>query len=178
MTKRFIQAFISLKYVFFLPPISIAIFICAMVYFNSKLAILKVVVGVLALLLLVVMGFYYSEKLSVSYKLSKISNAKEFDDAYIIGQAFLLENRMLVYRKRKLEEFLYTDVTEIRAKAGKKDHYILEIFTATSVTEIETSSKAQAQRFAAFVIAKKTDVKLVNINPEGDAILAHIESGK
>ncbi|MCR5229028.1 MAG: hypothetical protein K6D03_02780 [Solobacterium sp.] len=177
MVKSYLHAFISMKYLVILPAVSVVIFILAFAYFRTKIMLLRILVFIMAAVLAVLLAMFYGERFSISGKLRKIRNWKEYNDSYIIGQAFLLEDRMLIY-DRKIREFYYRDLKEIRGEKGKKDNWNVYLISGSDSAMDVTSSKGQAQRLAAFLKARNSSISLTDIEAEGDGILAHVESGK
>ena len=178
MVKSYLHAFVSMQYVAVLPIPAFLIFILAAFYFKTRIPALRICVIILAVILAGLLAVFYYERWAVQGKLRKIRNYREYDGSYIIGQAFMLEDRMLIYDRHRLLEFLYTDIRELKAAPGKRDCWNVEYFSDTQSARNETSSKGQAARLAAFLKAKNPDLAVSGIEPEGDAILSHIESGR
>ena len=133
---------------------------------------------VLAVILAALMVLFYWERGSISSRLRKFRNVSEYNDSYIIGKAFMLEDRMLVYDRHKILEFHYRDIRELKASPGRRDNWNVEYISDSQNARNETSSRNQTARLAAYLKAKNPDLKISGIEPEGDAVLSHIESGK
>ncbi len=177
MVKSYLHAFISMKYLIILPVTAFVIFILAFAYYRTKIAAFRILVFAVAAVLAILLAMFYGERFSISGKLRKIRNWTEYNDSYIIGQAFLLEDRMLIY-DRKIKEFYYRDLKEIKGEKGRKDNWNVYFSSGSDSALDVTSSKGQAQRLAAFLKSKNSSIVLKDIEAVGDGILAHVESGK
>ena len=178
MLKAYLHAFISMDYVPVLPIPAFMIFILAAFYFKTRIPALRICVMVLAVILAALMILFYWERGSISSRLRKFRNVSEYNDSYIIGKTFMLEDRMLVYDRHKILEFYYKDLRELKASPGRRDNWNVEYISDAQNAGNETSSEKQTARLAAFLKSKNPDLKITGIEPEGDAILSHIESGK
>ncbi len=178
MVKSYLHAFISMQYVLFLPVPAVLIFILAAVFFKTEIPLLRYLIFILAGIQAVLLVCFYYERASVSRRLRKIDNAREYEGSYIIGQAFLLEDRMLIYDRHRIMEFRYEDLRSLTCSPGKRDCWNVEFRSDTQQARDETSSLKQAQRLTAFLIMKNPDITVTGLVPEGDGILSHIESGK
>ncbi len=178
MVRSYLHAFISMQYVFILPVPAILIFILAACYFKTGIPAFRIAALITAVILAVLLIRFYTERMSIPKKLSRFKNWKEYNDSYIIGQAFMLEDRMLVYDNHKILEFYYQDINELKGAPGKRDNWDVVYISAGQSAKNTTSSKGQAERLAAFLKAKNPELIIEGIEPSGDGILSHIESGK
>ncbi len=177
MVKSYLHAFISMKYVWILPAFAFVIFIFSALFMTFKIAVLRYIVFGLAIILAILMVRFYGERMTISSKLRKLNNWREYNDSYIIGQAFLLDERMLVY-DNKIVEMQYSEITKIYGEPGKKDRYTLTFETSNQKVKDITSSEGQAERFAYFLQTKNQNIQFEGITPSGDGKIEHIESGK
>ena len=178
MVKSYLHAFISMQYVRFLPLPAMLIFVLAIVYFKTGIPALRYGVMFLALIQAGLLACFYYERSTIGQKLRGFQNVKEYEGSYIIGQAFLLEDRMLVYDRHKILEFYYNDLKSLECVPGKRDCWNVRFITDSQSALDETSSLKQAQRLAAFLVKKNPQISVSGLTPEGDGILSHIESGK
>ena len=120
MTRRYIQSFISMKYARVLPMLSFVIFACAFIYFRKGTQNAKTAALIAACILIVVMFFYYKAKFTVNREWKKIPDAKEFDDSIMLGYAFFLEQRMLVFDRNHLHLYVYENLK--KASLQEENH--------------------------------------------------------
>ena len=178
MVRSYLHAFISMQYVFILPAPAILIFILAACYFKTGIPAFRIAALITAMILAVLLVRFYTERMSIPKKLSRFKNWKEYNDSYIIGQAFMLEDRMLVYDNHKILEFYYQDIKELKGGPGKRDNWDVVYISADQSAKNTTSSKGQAERLAYYLKTKNPELIIEGIEPSGDGILSHIESGK
>lgn len=177
MVKSYLHSFISMKYIWILPSLSFIIFILAFCFFRTHIMAFRTAALAVAVVLIIFMVRFYAERASISRNLKKLDRWQEYNDSYIIGQAFLLEDRMLVY-DRKMIELHYKDMTEIKGGPYKGERYKLTFVTPSIQCMDITSSKGQAERFTAMLLKRNQNIKVSGIEPDGDGIIAHVESGK
>lgn len=177
MVKSYLHSFISMKYIWILPGLSFLIFILAFLFFRTHSMAFRMAALLVAIVLIVFMVMFYGERATISGKLKKLDNWKEYNDSYIIGQAFLLEDRMLVY-DRRIIEIHYKDLKKITGAPSKADRYLLTFATDELTCRDITSSKGQAERFAAMLVKRNPQIDLSGIEAKGDGIIAHVESGR
>ncbi len=178
MVRSYLHAFISMQYVSFLPLPAVLIFILAIIYFKTGIPALRYGVMFLALVQAGLLACFYYERSTIGNKLRQFQNVKEYEGSYIIGQAFMLEDRMLVYDRHKILEFYYRDLKALECSPGKRDCWNVTFISDRAAARDETSSLKQAQRLAAFLVGKNPALTVSGLTPEGDGILSHIESGK
>ena len=178
MTKTYIRAFVSMRYMAVLPLSAIPAAVCAIIYYKTKLPMVKTVGIVLFVILAAVMLCYYGEKMTIGPRLNRFKHADEYDQAVIIGTSFLLKERTLVYEKGKLKEISFKNIGKLTAVAASKDRVTLTYETNSVTASVTSSSKAQAGRVAALILKANPDIVLEGIEAEGDGILEHVETGK
>lgn len=177
MTKLYLRSFVTLKYTVILPALIVLSFICMMIFFNAGIEVFRYLsLGFAALMVIFLIKYIY-ERNTVGNQLKKIEDAKAYDNAVIIGQAFLLKDRMMVY-DRSLVEFKYTDLIGVRGEKLKKGKFRITFqIPEGSVTDV-CSSQEQASRFAQFLLTRNPSLQISEIIPSGDGKIDHIESGK
>ena len=146
--------------------------------FKTGIPAFRIAALITAVFLAVLLVRFYTERMSIPKKLSRFKDPKEYNDSYIIGQAFMLEDRMLVYDNHKILEFYYRDIKELKGGPGKRDNWDVVYISAGQSAKNTTSSKGQAERLAYYLKTKNPELIIEGIEPSGDGILSHIESGK
>lgn len=176
MTKLYVRSWITTQYMVILPVLIVISFIFMMLFFTTGYEAFRILSLVFAGIMLAVLASYIYRKSSIGKKVDKISDWKEYDDATVLGQAFFLDQRMLVFDK-KLIEFKYDELTGAAVeKRGKKKFRITFTAAGRSASTV-FSSQAQADRLARFLLNKNPSLQIAGVNPSGDGRREHIESG-
>ena len=175
MVKRYIQSFISMKYVFVLPALAMVVFVCAFLYSSSGNEGMRYAGIAAGLVLFAVMVVYYQEKFSVSRQLKRVNDLNAFNEAVMIGQAFFLEDRMLGYAKGKIFDLTYRDITAVSFAEGKGGKLYLNLKTAQGELPVEMSLKDQAERVAKYLSVKNPSLEVTGITPSGEGTLHSID---
>lgn len=173
MTKTYIRSFVVMKYAVILPLCIGISFLFMMLFFKTHAEHFRLLSLLFAALMLIILLIYMGDKQHAVRCLTRLSNWKAYDDSTVIGHAFLLDERMLIY-DRKLYEIQYADLKTITA-TNKKKHTTL-IFN--DHIKNRCSSLAQAQRLAAFLHRKNEAIQFHAVVPEGDGNRLHIEAGE
>ncbi|WP_105302458.1 hypothetical protein [Anaerolactibacter massiliensis] len=175
MTRRYIQSFISMKYARVLPMLSFVIFACAFIYFRRGTQNAKTAALIAACILIVVMFFYYKAKFTVNREWKKIPDAKEFDDSIMLGYAFLLEQRMLVFDRNHLHLYVYENLKKASLQEENHGKLMMHVTDGNDDSAFELSTKEQAGRVAAFLKAHHPDLELEGVNAAGEGTLRSID---
>ncbi len=175
MVKRYIQSFISMKYVFVLPGLALGVFVCAFLYSSSHNELLRYIGIGIGAVLFAVMFFYYKEKISVNLQLKKVNGLDDFSDAVMIGQAFFLEDRMLGYHKGKVFDLVYGEIQGIDYSTDSRGRMFLTLHTSKGDLPVEMALKDQAARVAMFLKTKNPETALSGIEPAGEGTLRSID---
>ncbi len=175
MVKRYIQSFISMKYVFFLPGLALVVFACAFLYVSTGNPIPRYVGIVFGILLFAVMFVYYREKIGASLALKKVRELDSFSDAVMIGQAFFLEDRMLGYGNKKVFDLKYSDISRVSYRTDARGRMFLNLETPQGTLPVEMALKNQASRVACFLKTKNPSAEIEGIEPSGEGTLLSID---
>ncbi len=175
MTRRYIQSFISMKYARILPLLSFVIFACAFIYFRRGTSSAKIGALIAAVILLAVMFFYYRAKFTVNREWKKIPDAKEFDDSVMLGYAFFLEKRMLVFDRNHLHLYSYENLKKVSLQEESHGKLMMHVTDGSDDSAFELSAKEQAGRVAAFLKSHHADLKLEGVEAAGDGSLHSID---
>ncbi|NCB32966.1 MAG: hypothetical protein EOM64_03620 [Erysipelotrichia bacterium] len=178
MTKTYIRAFISMRYMAVLPLSAIPAAVCAIIYYKTRLPMVKTIGIVLFTVLAAVMICYYGEKMTISRRLNRFKHADEYDQAVIIGTSFLLAGRTLVYEKGRLKEISFGNMKMISAVPSAKNRMTLTYSTGSITASVTASSLSQAQRIAALILKANPNIQLEGIEADGDGMLERVETGQ
>lgn len=175
MVKRYIQSFISMKYVFALPGIALAVFACAFLFVSTGNPIARYIGIFFGAILAAVMFFYYREKISVNLQLKKVKDLDDFSDAVMIGQAFFLEDKLLGYGNHHIFELHSGDITAIAYRTDHRGRMFLDVSCRDGVLPVEMALKDQAKRVTAFLKQRNPVAEISGIEPSGDGSLHSID---
>ena len=175
MVKRYIQSFISMKYVFVLPGIALAVFACAFMFVSTGNPIARYIGMAFGAVLFVVMFFYYKEKISAGMQLRKVKDLDDYSDAVMIGQAFFLEDKLLGYGNQKVFELHNGEITAISYRSDSKGRMFLDLTSKEGVLPVEMALKDQARRVLAFLKQRNPEAEISGLEPSGDGTLHSID---
>jgi len=175
MVKRYIQSWVSMKYVFVLPGLALGVFVFAFFYTTSGNNTMRLIGGAIGLVLLCVMAVYYREKFSISRQLKKVNDLNAFNDAVMIGHAFFLEGRMLGYTTGKIFDLKYEDIQSVRFEQDSRGRMFLNLETPQGTLPVEMALKDQASRVAKFLSTKNPHLTVSDITPSGAGTLRSID---
>lgn len=174
MLKSYVMSFLAMTYYPLLTIPTVAIFVIFF-FFSSKLGTaMKPIAGVFAVVLGGVLLVYNLDKYRLKKQVREIKNAKEYDNAVMLGNSFLLEKRMLAYAKRNLKEYTYDSLKKVLYGKDKKGKDQLTLEFAEGTVVLPVGSYAQAARTAAF-LKTVSDAVPEGIEPEGTGRLHAID---
>ena len=175
MVKRYVQSWISMKYVFALPGLALGVFVFAFLYSMSGNEIMRYIGIAIGMVLGVVMVVYYREKFSVSRQLKKVNDLNAFNDAVMIGHAFFLEERMLGYAPNKIFDLKYGDISSVTFEENNRGTMFLNLETAQGTLPVEMALKDQASRVANYLQTKNPALTVSGITLSGAGTLHSID---
>jgi hypothetical protein len=175
MVKRYIQSFISMKYVFVLPGIALAVFACAFMFVSTGNPIARYIGIAFGAVLFAVMFFYYKEKISASLQLKKVKDLDDYSDAVMIGQAFFLEDKLLGYGNKKVFELHNGEITGVSYRTDSKGRMFLDLTCKEGILPVEMALKDQAKRVLAFLKQRNPDAEITGLEPAGEGTLHSID---
>lgn len=176
MLKNYVLSFLAMKFYPMLLAPSLMSFALVLVSLITHTRSLKPVAAVLAVLLALVLVYYNLLKMKLSRKCRKVENAREYDDAVMLGFNFLCEERMIAYENRDIKEFYYKDLIKITAGMDKKGMPTLELQYPEYKAVLPTGSQGQAERTAAFLCCKAPSALLEGIEAKGNGRLHSIDN--
>lgn len=156
--------------------LTVLIFIVIFIFVDTPTLLLRSIVGIVAIILAGVLFKYNYDKSSIRKQVKAIKNNQEYDDAVMLGHCFLVEDRMLTYRKGKCHEYVYNDVSKLTLLKGKKDKVVMEV-KDTSYT-LPLASLGQGDRLATFIQRKNPSVILEGLNANSGGLLHDIDKSQ
>lgn len=177
MVKRFYYGLISLRYVYFMIGLPMVIFVLAFMLTKKRTAGLFYAMGIFAVILAVVMFFYYKNKLHMHKVLKGINNIEEYGSGGMVDRSYILEDRMLTCMSLDVRESRTDDIHSLSMEEGKHGNVILHYEDSNGSHDMSALSKEEAERFAAFLKRKNPDMILHNIVPKGNGTLKELGAG-
>lgn len=176
MVKRYYTSRIAL--VFSAPMTLLAFSVFIVAWFDNKntSAKLKPVMIVLAVLLGIVMFFYYRYKIRISSALRKVENLEEYEKGGMLERSFILEERMLAGSGLGVKELKTAGVKKLELE-DKGHKLILHITNGEGTFDAQVIDRSEAERFAAFMKRKNPDIILSNVEPKGNGTLKELGAG-
>ena len=171
MIKKFYYGLVSLKYVYFMFGIPLVVFVIAFLETKVHNPMLKVGMGICAVILAVVLFFYYRDKLRISKILKSVNNVSEYLKGGMVDRTYILEERMLACADLNLKEVKTTGIQKLEKVDERKGKPYLQLSYENEKVTVSAISNEEAQRFAAFIQRKNASVQLVNIETKGSGTL-------
>lgn len=173
MVKKFYYGLVSLKYVYFMFGIPLVIFGIAFMETKTHNPSLKIGMGICAVLLAVVLVFYYRDKFRIGKKIKSVDNVNEYLKGGMVDRTYILEERMLACSDLNLEEVKTTGVLKLEQTEKKGKPYLKLTYSDNEVM-MSAISEEEAERFAAFIQRKNPTVQLINIETKGTGTLKEL----
>lgn len=171
MIKKYYQSLLSVRYSFLLVTPALIIFFLAFRYTSAQDPKLRTGIYIATAVLLVVMFFYYSGKYRISSGLKKIRNPEEYEKGGMLGNCYLLEDRILTISKKfEIREYKTDGITEMSVQKERNGKAVITC-RGTEDFSFEADSLKQAQHFAAYLKRKNPDTALQDIQPAGTGLL-------
>lgn len=118
--------------------------------------------------LLIVMLFYFRDRITVARSMKKIDDIKAYEYAGIVDRSRILSDRALCCNKLQIHEvFLNT----LKTVTMDTDILVLHLKTEEQCIDMSVRDKEEAERFCAFIKRKYPDVSFENIQPKGKGTL-------
>lgn len=177
MIKKYYHSLVSMKYVYFMFSLPLMIFIVAFIEQRKKAEWMRYVMIVLAILLAIVMFFYYKDKLKVSKQLKNIANLSEYEKGGVVDRTWVLEDRMLCCKDFVIHEVNTKDINNVTLLPSEKGKTILKLSTNNTDVEMSALDIQEAQRLVAFLKRKNPNLKMENIEAKGNGTLEELGAG-
>ena len=173
MIKRYYQGLVSLYYSMPMTMLAVLVFAAAFADIRKPEWNLKPLMSVLAVILAVVMFFYYKTKLSISRTLRNVKNTEEYERGGMLDRSFVQEDRILAGIGLKVSEHSVLNLKRLSA-ADKGRKVILHAEGDYDSFDVQAIDRPEAERFAAFLQRKTPDIVLENIEPRGNGTLKEL----
>lgn len=174
MVKKFYYGLVSLKYVYFMFGIPLVIFGIAFMETKTRNPSLKIGMGICAVVLAIVLVFYYRDKFRIGKKIKSVDNINEYLKGGMVDRTYILEERMLACADLNVEEVKTTGIQKLEKTENKKGKPYLKLTYSDKVVMMSAISEDEALRFAAFIQRKNPTVQLVNIETKGTGTLKEL----
>lgn len=174
MIKRFYYGILGLKYSYALTGLSLIIMVIAFIKTRKSAPAVDYLLYITAGALAILMIFYYKAKWSIRSQLKKINDIKEYEKGGMVDESYILEDRMLVYRNRKITERPTKGIVKMEVSDAPRNRLLITITDQDGTYEMESYGKPEAERFAAFLKRRNPDMEFVNITPKGIGTLKEL----
>lgn len=173
MVKRFYQGLVSLYFSTPLTMLALFVFVAAFIDNMKPEWNLKPVMGGIALVLAVVMFFYYKNKISISRGLKKVQDIEAYEKGGMLDRSFVLEDRMLAGIGFQVSEHSTRNIRSLTAEPkGRK--VILHVEGENDSFDVQAIDHYEAERFAAYLLRNNPDIILNNIETRGEGTLKEL----
>lgn len=175
MIKKYLLSFLSIDYYAVLMVPTILLFVIMFIYTKTQTEVLRYLIIAIAFFLLAVLVFYNLQKYRIRKRLKSVEDVDAYDNGVFLGRNFLLENRMLAYQQKQVDEYFYKTLKQVTYQVGKKGQDLLVCTFENGMVIIPTGSRAQAERTCAFLKAQNDAVVFEGITPNGSGTLHSID---
>jgi hypothetical protein len=175
MIKKFYQSVNSMKFAIPMTSLAFLIFVEAFLMTMGK-AVSKLYIALIitAVILAVIMVFYYYNKIKVNTQLKKVNDLKAYEDGGMIDRTYILEDRMLVCCGIKIEEVKTKDVVGAVLEEKAHGKYVMHLKDASHFIDMSLLDKEDGQKVAAYLKRVNPSVSLTNVEPKGQGTLKEL----
>lgn len=177
MIKKYYHSLVSMKYVYFMFSLPLVIFILAFIETKKKLGWIRYGMIVFAILLAIVMFFYYRDKLNVSKQLKSINNLSEYEKGGVVDRTWILEDRMLCCDGFTIVEVKTNSINKVTRLDDEKGKVVLELNTNGNTVKMTALDLSEAERVVAFLKRKNYNLETQNIEAKGNGTLQELGAG-
>ncbi|MCR5795405.1 MAG: hypothetical protein K6G61_08725 [Solobacterium sp.] len=174
MIKRFYYGLLGLRYSYGLTGLSLIIMVIAFIKTRKSAPVVDYLLYITAAALAILMFFYYKAKWNIRSQLKQISDLKAFEKGGMVDESYILEDRMLVYRNRKIMERPVKGITKMEVINAPRGRLLLRITDQEMTYEMGSFGRPEAERFAAFLKRRNPEMEFVNITPKGAGTLKEL----
>ena len=171
MIKRFYYGILGLRYSYALTGLSLIIMVIAFIKTRKSAPTVDYLLYITAAALEILMFFYYKAKWNISSQLKKVHDLKAFEKGGMVNESYILEDRMLVCRNRKITERPVQGITKMEVSDAPRGRLLIRITDQEQTYEMSSFGRPEAERFAAFLKRKNPEMEFVNITPKGTGTL-------
>ncbi len=177
MVKRFYNGLLALYFSTPMTMLAFAVFVIAFMDTKNPEKNLRPLWIGTAVILAVLMFFYYRFKLGIAKSLRNVKNQDAYGEGGMLDRSFILEDRMIAGYGFHCEEHSTTGITKLEAQEKGK-HVQLFVTSEEGTFRMDAVDVNEARRFAAFIKRKNPDCVLENIVTRGKGTLQELGAGK
>lgn len=171
------MSLVSLKFAFPMFGIPLIIFLLAFIQTTKRISSFRYIMMVLAILLAIILFFYYRDKFRVSKQLKKVDNLAEYANGGVVDCSWVLEDRILCCLGLEIHEVKPSEIKEVNFNLNNKGKGILHLNTVNGNVDMSTLSQEEAQRFCGYLKRKNQNIVLNQIQPKGNGTLQELGAG-
>lgn len=157
-----------MKYACFMFGLPMIIFILAYVDVKKHISSIQYIMAGFTLALVIVMYFYFKDRIKVLKALKEIKDIEEYERGGIIDHSRILQDRILCFNKLEIHEVSFNTLKSVEMDS---DQLVLHLKSEEQITDMSVRDKEEAERLCAFIQREYPDVSFENIQPKGKGTL-------
>ena len=177
MVKKFYYGLVSLKYAYAMFGIPLVIFTIAFIETKSHNPVFKIFMGICAVILAVVMVFYYRDKVRIGKTVKAVKDVNAYLSGGMVDRTYILEEDAGMCRSGS-ERNVYYRCENTGTDGEKTWQTYMKLTYDSDVCTVSAISMEEAQRFAAFIQRKNPDVQISGIEPKGNGTLKELGASR
>lgn len=175
MVRKFYQSVNTVMFVFPMTALAFLVFVEAFLMTMGKaVSTLYTLLIITAVLLAIVMAFYYYNKITIHNELKKVSDLKAYEDGGMVDRTYVLEDRMLVGCGKHIEEVKTKDLVGAVMEEKKHGKYVMHLKDQTHFIDMSLLDKDEGERIAAYMKRVNPSISLSNVEPKGTGTLKEL----
>lgn len=171
MIKKYYQSLNSLLYGPFMTPLVFLVFALAFFYEKKGIQELRYAMMVGTAILGVILVIYYTKKFKISRALKSIRNIEEYEKGGVIDRSWILNDRMIACIGLDMHEESTMDIQVMKVEEGAHGKLTIYLTNKEKTFSLSCRDKGEARRFAGYLQKRNPNIKLENIQPEGNGTL-------
>lgn len=178
MVNKYYQSLNALH--FSMPMTTLAILIFAQAYLLTEgkaPSKIKITMILTAIVLVILMFFYYRNKLKIRKALKNVQNIKEYEQGGMVNRSYILEQRLLACNGLDIQEVQTKDVKELSLEEKNHGKYYLHLHCNDKIVIMSLLDKEDGQKVASYFQKRNPNIVLTNIQPKGNGTLKELGAG-
>ena len=175
MVKKYYQPLIAMIFAIPMTSLAFLIFIEAFFMTSGKAEhTFYVLIVITALLLVIVMAFYYGSRIKLYKQLKNVDDLHAYEEGGMIDRTYVLEDRMLVGCGLHVEEVETDQLVGAVLEEKKHGKYVMHLKDTTHFIDMSLMDLEEGQRIAAYLKRVNPSVVLTNVEPKGTGTLREL----
>jgi hypothetical protein len=175
MIRKFYQSVNTVMFVVPMTALAFLVFVEAFLMTMGKaVSTLYTLLIITAVLLAIVMAFYYYNKFKILKELKNIPDLKEYEEGGMVDRTYVLEDRMLVGCGIHIEEVHPKDLVGAVMEEKAHGKYVMHLKDQTHFIDMSLLDKDEGERIAAYLKRINPSIALTNVEPKGTGTLKEL----